>query len=52
LGGRGLNTKLLFEPSKVVDPLDVENMIIFSLGKLVGRVPTAGQLTITSKVGH
>ena len=51
LGGRGLNAKLLFErQSKGVDPFGPDNLLIFGTGKLVGTpVPTAGQLTITSK---
>ncbi len=51
LGGRGLNAKLLFERQpKGVDPFGPDNLLIFGTGKLVGTpVPTAGQLTITSK---
>lgn len=51
LGGRGLNAKLLLEGQPMgVDPLGPENLLIFGTGKLVGTlVPTAGQLTITSK---
>ncbi|MBW1713265.1 MAG: aldehyde ferredoxin oxidoreductase family protein, partial [Deltaproteobacteria bacterium] len=51
LGGRGLNAKLLFEGQKKgVDPLGPDNLLIFGTGKLVGTpVPTAGQVTITSK---
>ncbi len=51
LGGRGLAAKILFEEQpRGVDPLGPDNHIIFSTGKLVGApVPTAGQLTITSK---
>jgi aldehyde:ferredoxin oxidoreductase len=51
LGGRGLNAKMLFEgQSAGADPFGPDNLIIFGTGKLVGTpVPTAGQLTITSK---
>ena len=51
LGGRGLNAKLLYEEvPKGTDPLGPENCLLFGTGKLVGTpVPTAGQLTITSK---
>lgn len=51
LGGRGLGAKILYEgQAGGVDPLGPENQLIFSTGKLVGTpVPTAGQLTVTSK---
>jgi len=51
LGSRGLNAKILYEElPKGVDPLCPENVLIFGAGTLVGTpVPTAGQLTITSK---
>ena len=51
LGGRGLSAKILFEGQpKGVDPFGPDNQLIFSTGKLVGTpVPTAGQLTLTSK---
>ena len=51
LGGRGLAAKQLFEGQpKGVDAFDPRNQIIFATGKLVGTpVPTAGQVTVTSK---
>jgi aldehyde:ferredoxin oxidoreductase len=51
LGGRGLNAKILYEGvPRGADPLGPENLLIFGAGKLVGTpIPTAGQLTITSK---
>ncbi len=51
LGGRGLNAKILYEGvPKGIDPLGPENLLIFGAGTLVGTpVPTAGQLTVTSK---
>lgn len=51
LGARGLNAKILYEEvPKGIDPLGPENVLILGAGTLVGTpVPTAGQLTITSK---
>jgi len=51
IGGRGVNARYLWDLVKPrVDPLSKDNVIIFGTGLFVGTfIPTAGQLTVTSK---
>jgi len=51
IGSRGINAKILFDNvSPKTDPLAPDNYLILGAGAFVGTiVPTAGQLTITSK---
>jgi len=51
LGGRGVNTKLLWElTEKGIDPLGPDNPLIFGTGTLGGTfAPNSGRMTITCK---
>jgi aldehyde:ferredoxin oxidoreductase len=51
IGGRGVNAAYLFDMTeKDTDPLGGSNPIIFGTGPFAGTfIPTAGQLTVTSK---
>ncbi|HEX9860996.1 MAG TPA: aldehyde ferredoxin oxidoreductase family protein [Nitrospirota bacterium] len=51
IGGRGINSALLFENTKKgLDPLAPENPLIFGAGMLTGMPgPSAARLTITAK---
>ena len=51
VGGRGVNARYLWDlVDPKTDPLGEENVLIFGTGLFVGTtIPTAGQLTITSK---
>jgi aldehyde:ferredoxin oxidoreductase len=51
IGGRGVNAAYLFDTTeKDTDPLGESNPIIFGTGPFAGTsIPTAGQLTVTSK---
>jgi aldehyde:ferredoxin oxidoreductase len=51
LGGRGFNSKLLYEAvGPETDPLGPENMLMFATGPLVGTMfPTASRFNISAK---
>lgn len=51
IGGRGVNAAYLFDMTNAnTDPLGEDNPIIFGTGPFAGTfIPTAGQLTVTSK---
>lgn len=51
LGGRGFNTRILYEETdENTDPLGPENAILFSIGPLTGTmVPGSGRVEIASK---
>jgi aldehyde:ferredoxin oxidoreductase len=50
LGGRGINTKTLFdEVSAGIDPFDPENRLIFGTGPITGIPISASRWTVTAK---
>ena len=51
LGGRGLNSKLLFDgTSRETDPLGPENLLVIGAGLLTGTaIPSSSRFTISAK---
>ena len=51
LGGRGFNARILFEEvAAEIDPLDAENVLMFSIGPFTGSmVPGSGRVEVAAK---